>query len=94
VVPARSESGSSYETRAFNPEEMMVMLKELDSPETQLEWARALHHGATGLRREEAFGVKGAISIGCRDRSTSGVAGQLTAKAKLLKAININTGAE
>ncbi len=58
VVLARSESGSSYEARVVNPEQMIVMLKELYSPETQLEWTLALLHGATGLRPEEAFGLK------------------------------------
>jgi integrase len=37
---------------------MVIMLKELDSLETQLEWTLALVHGATGLRPEEAFGLK------------------------------------
>jgi integrase len=58
VVLARSESGSSYEARVVNPEQMIVILKELDSPETQLEWTLALLHAATGLRPEEAFGLK------------------------------------
>jgi integrase len=58
VVLARSESGSTYEARVVSPEQMVIMLKELDSLETQLEWTLALVHGATGLRPEEAFGLK------------------------------------
>ena len=58
VVLARSESGSSYEARVVSPEQTIVILNELDCPETQLEWTLALLHGATGLRPEEAFGLK------------------------------------
>jgi integrase len=35
-----------------------VILKELDAPETLLEWTLALLHAATGLRPEEAFGLQ------------------------------------
>jgi len=37
---------------------MMVILQELDTPETRLEWMLALVHAATALRPEEAFGLK------------------------------------
>jgi integrase len=37
---------------------MMVILRELDTPDTRLEWTLALLHAATGLRPEEAFGLK------------------------------------
>lgn len=58
VLLARSESGSSYEAIVVDPEEMMVILRELDTPETRLEWMLALLHAATALRPEEAFGLK------------------------------------
>jgi hypothetical protein len=47
VVLARSESGSNYEARVVSPEQMIIILNELDSPETQLEWTLALLHAAT-----------------------------------------------
>jgi len=37
---------------------MVVILNQLDAPETHLEWTAALLHAATGLRPEEAFGLK------------------------------------
>jgi integrase len=37
---------------------MIIVLNELDSPETRLEWTLALVHAATALRPEEAFGLK------------------------------------
>lgn len=58
VLLARSESGSSYEAIVVSPEAMMVILCELDTPETRLEWMLALLHAATALRPEEAFGLK------------------------------------
>ena len=58
VILARSESGSSYEAVVVTPEQMIVILNELDSPETHLEWTLALVHAATALRPEEAFGLK------------------------------------
>lgn len=58
VVLARSESGSSYEARVVSPGQMIVILAELDGPDNQLEWTLALLHAATGLRPEEAFGLK------------------------------------
>jgi integrase len=58
VVLARSESDSNYEAIVVNPEQMIVILSELDSPDTRLEWTVALLHAATALRPEEAFGLK------------------------------------
>jgi len=58
VVLARSESASSYEAVVVTPEQMIVILNELDGPETRLEWTLALVHAATALRPEEAFGLK------------------------------------
>jgi integrase len=55
---ARTESGSDYEAVVVSPDQMIVILNELDSPDTRLEWTLALLHGATGLRPEEAFGLK------------------------------------
>lgn len=58
VLLARSESGSDYEAAVVCPEQMIVILNELDNPDTRLEWTLALVHAATGLRPEEAFGLK------------------------------------
>ncbi len=58
VLLARSESGSDYEAVVVTPEQMIIMLNELDTPETCLEWTLALLHAATALRPEEAFGLK------------------------------------
>jgi integrase len=58
VLLARSEAGSDYEAAVVTPEQMMVMLGELDKPDTRLEWTLALLHAATALRPEEAFGLK------------------------------------
>jgi integrase len=58
VILARSESGSNYEAAVVCPEQMIVILKELDNPETLLEWTLALLHAATALRPEETFGLK------------------------------------
>lgn len=58
MVLARSEAGSDYEAAVVAPEQMIVILKELDTPETRLEWTLALLHDATALRPEEAFGLK------------------------------------
>jgi integrase len=58
VVLARTESGSSYEAAVVTPEQMMIILNELDSTDTRLEWTLALLHAATALRPEEAFGLK------------------------------------
>jgi len=58
VVLARAESGSRYEAVVISPEQITVILNELDSPETRLEWTLALVHASTALRPEEAFGLK------------------------------------
>jgi integrase len=58
VLLARSEAGSDYEAAVVTPEQMMVILRELDKPETRLEWTLALLHASTALRPEEAFGLK------------------------------------
>ena len=58
VVLARAESGSRYEAVVISPEQIIVILNELDSPETRLEWTLALVHASTALRPEEAFGLK------------------------------------
>lgn len=58
VILARSESASDYEAAVVTPEQMIVILKELYTPETLLEWTLALLHAATAMRPEEAFGLK------------------------------------
>lgn len=58
IVLARSESASNYKAVFVTAEQMIVILNELDTPETRLEWTLALVHAATGLRPEEAFGLK------------------------------------
>ena len=58
VVLARSESDSSYEAAVVSPEQMIIILNELNTPETCLEWTLALVHAATALRPEEAFGLQ------------------------------------
>ena len=58
VLLARSEAGSDYEAAVVTPEQMMVILRELNKPETRLEWTLALLHASTALRPEEAFGLK------------------------------------
>lgn len=58
VLLARSEAGSDYEAAVVMPEQMMVILHELDKPDTRLEWTLALLHASTALRPEEAFGLK------------------------------------
>lgn len=58
VVLARSEAGSNYEAAVVTPEQMIVILRELDSADTRLEWTLALLHAATALRPEETFGLK------------------------------------
>ena len=55
---ARCETGTSYEAVVVTPEQMIVILNVLDRSETRLEWTLALLHAATGLRPEEAFGLK------------------------------------
>ena len=58
VVLARTESGSSYEAAVVTPERMIVILNELDTPDTRLEWMLALLHAVTAARPEESFGLK------------------------------------
>ena len=58
VILARSESGSDYEAIVVTPEQMIIILNELNDPDTRLEWTLALLHAATALRPEEAFGLK------------------------------------
>jgi integrase len=58
VLLARSEAGSGYEAAVVTPEQMMVILRELHTPDTRLERTLALLHAATALRPEEAFGLK------------------------------------
>lgn len=58
ILLARSESGSSYEAAVVTPEQMIIILNELNAPETLLEWTLALVHASTVLRPEEAFGLK------------------------------------
>lgn len=56
VVLARSESGTSYEARVVSPEQMIIILHELDTLDTMLEWTLALLHAATGLRPRAEMG--------------------------------------
>lgn len=58
VLLARCESGSNYEAIVVTPEQLIVILNELDSPGTRIEWTLALLHAATALRPEESFGLK------------------------------------
>jgi integrase len=58
VALARSESGSDYEAVVVSPEQMIIILNELNNPETRLEWTLAWVHAATALRPEETFGLK------------------------------------
>lgn len=55
---ARCEAGSDYEAAVVTPGQMIVILNELDRPETLLEWTLALLHAATAMRPEETFGLK------------------------------------
>jgi len=58
VLLARVKSESDYEAVIVSPEEMIVILAELDSDDTVLEWTAALLIATTGLRAEEAFGLQ------------------------------------
>ena len=58
VVLVRAESGSRYEAVVISPEQIIVILNELDSPQKRLEWTLVLVHASTALRPEEAFGLK------------------------------------
>ena|ERR1039458_7089259 len=55
---ARCKTTSSYEAKVVTPEQMILILSELDKPATKCEWMLALLHAATALRPEEAFGLK------------------------------------
>jgi hypothetical protein len=54
---ARCKSESAYEAKVVEPEQMIAILDELDTPETVMEWTLALAHAAAALRTEEAFGL-------------------------------------
>ena len=58
MLLARSDSDSSYEAIVVSPQQVMIILNELDNTETRLEWMLALLHAATALRPEEAFGLR------------------------------------
>jgi hypothetical protein len=52
---ARCKTQSDYEAKVVAPDQMIAILKQLDRPETKLEWTLALVHSATALRPEECF---------------------------------------
>jgi integrase len=58
VILARSETSTDYEAKVVNPEQMIVILAELDKPEMRMEWTLAVLHASTALRPEESFGLK------------------------------------
>jgi hypothetical protein len=49
------QNGHPAAAKVVSPQHMVGILTELDKPETKLEWALALVHGATALRPEECF---------------------------------------
>jgi integrase len=55
---ARCKTQSDYEAKVVAPEQMIAILKQLDRPETKLEWTLALVHAATALRPEECFALQ------------------------------------
>jgi len=55
---ARCKTQSDYEAKVVAPEQMIAILKQLDRPETKLEWTLALVHAATALRPEECFALR------------------------------------
>jgi hypothetical protein len=55
VLLARVKSESDYEAVIVSPEQMIVILAELDSDDTLLEWTAALLIAATGLRDARLF---------------------------------------
>jgi integrase len=57
-VQARCTTTSNYEARIVTTEQMIVILSELDSDDTRMEWMLALLDAATALRPEECFGLK------------------------------------
>jgi integrase len=54
----RCKTQSDDEAKVVTPEQMIAILKELDRPESKLEWTLALTHAATALRPEECFALK------------------------------------
>ena len=58
VLLARAKSDSEYEAVIVSPEQMVVILADLDTEDTTLEWTAALLIAATGLRAEEAFALQ------------------------------------
>jgi len=54
----RCKTQSDYEAKVVAPEQMIAILKQLDRPETKLEWTLALVHAATALRPEECFALQ------------------------------------
>ena len=58
VLLARCKATSDYEAIVVTPEQMIVIMNELDTPDTRFEWTLALLHAATALRPEESFGLK------------------------------------
>jgi integrase len=58
LILARSETSSDYEAKVVSPEQMIVILAALDTPETRLEWTLAVVHASTALRPEESLGLK------------------------------------
>jgi integrase len=55
---SRCPVSTTYEAVVVSPEQMILMLNELDTTETQFEWTLALVHAATGMRPEEVFGLQ------------------------------------
>jgi hypothetical protein len=47
------------EAKVVSPQQMIAIFAQLAKPETKLEWALALVHGATDLRPEECFALIG-----------------------------------
>lgn len=59
VLLARSgKVTSDYAAKVVSSEQMKVILSELDTPKTRLEWTLALLHACTALRPEESFGLQ------------------------------------
>jgi integrase len=58
VLLARSKYNSTYKAVVVEPEQMIVILEELDTPETLLEWTLTVVHATTALRPEECFALK------------------------------------
>ena len=58
VALSRCPESTDYEAVVVEPQRMVIILNELDTPTTQCERMIALLHAATGLRPEEAFGLQ------------------------------------